>query len=492
MSKYREAGGPARTLVALLFVILAYVISQIGGDARNLREGQRIQSDVTARVSFDIEDTAQTEQRREVARRLSPNVYVLNLDLLEGIRGQLNLLLNIAKENADDYAAFSDAASRAGFEVAEDAFEQLKLGALPEENPDYPRWVDSLIASLSLEYLVTPLERTALSAHLREEGEEARIVEPSLLQPADNTKLVTKIASQSVLPFPAELQPIVSRTVVHSIQIDPENKQYAPIFVYDPALTRAEAEKQIAAVKPVSNRYEAGEPLVRAGKLTERHLQLLAEEHKHYLEQRSSNEKLRRAYLLSSAGTFTLLLIIAAGLSVYVLWYEPRVVQKFGRSFGLCALLLLMLFSSRLLMLRGIGDLTVATVVLTAALLTILYNQRFALGVVSVQALWTCMVTDWQLGGLVTMVATSWLCIFLLRDIRTRSKVISVGLAAAVLGFVLTVAEGFIEQQDLRDFILPRALLTGAGILMVGFVVQGILPAIERMFGVATSVSIVP
>lgn len=488
--RYRVAGGPTRTLIALGFVILVFWISQIDEGARPFRVGQQTQSDINARVTFELEDVSQTEQRRDSARRNSPNVYVLNASLFESIRGRLSQLLNIAKENLEDYAAFSEAAERAGFVVGEEGHGALIAQTAPEQSSVFARWTDGLLSSLSHEYVVTPVERTAPSALLRDgEGNDVP-VDASLIQPAGSTKHVTRMALELVYQFPEDLQRTVAAIVVGAIQVDPANKQFEPIYTYDAGLTRALMEERVAEVEPVTIPYQAGEPLVRAGKLTEADLALIAEEHKYYSAYRSSVEELRRRHLLSGAGSFVLVLVVTAGLCVYVLWYEPRVAQKLGRTLGLCALLGGMLLASRLLTLQGLGDLSVATVAMTAALLTILYNQRFALGVTSIQALLTCMVTGWDLGGLLTMISASWLCIFLLRDIRTRSKVISVGALAAALGWVLTVAQGFIDGQEFGDFILPRALLTGGGILMMGFVVQGILPGIERMFGAATSMTL--
>jgi len=486
--RYRQEAGGAPTLVALLFVILLFAVSQLGGEAITYRPGQRIERDILARVSFELSKPAETERRRENARRNSPNVYVLNQALLDGIRGQLNQLLSIAKETHESYDAFTAAAARAGFVPSQAVFEEFR--AQVEESSEYARWVDSLLLSLSHQYVVSPGERTAPSALLRDPEGHERPVDVSILQPASNTKYLEQMSADLVWQFPEVLQPIVSNLIQQAIQVDPEAKQFEPIHVYDAALTHEEMERRVAEVQQVTVPYEARQPLVRAGQLTADDILLLNEEQRHYRRHLALDSNLRRGHLLARVGTFALLLLVVSGLSAYTLHYEPRVARKLGRGISLCALLLIMLLASRMLMLRGMVEFAVATVVMSGALVTILYNQRYALGVTVTHALLTSLVTDWRLGGMITMVATSWCFVFLLREIRSRSKLISVGVATALLAFAVTLALGLIDKQDLRGYILARAALTGGGVLLVGFIVQGILPGIEKLFGVATSMTL--
>ncbi|UCG33563.1 MAG: HDIG domain-containing protein [Phycisphaerales bacterium] len=487
--RFRETGGRAPTLLGLLFVILLFVVSRIGGgQIIPHRVGQRIERDIPARVSFQLTNPGETERRRENARRNSPNIYVLNTALLDGIRSQLNQLLTIAKENIDSYDAFTAAAARAGFVPNDAVFEELK--AQVAESSEYARWVDSLLLSLSHQYVVSTVERTAPSAILRDPQGRERPVDFSILQPATNTRYVEQMASDLVWQFPEVLRPIVTNIIVRSIQVDPANRQFEPIHAYDANLTRQEIERRVATVPEVTIPYEANQSLVRAGRLTENDVQLLNQERQHYLQQLTSDPVLRREYLLAGLGTFTVLLTIVLGLGIYTLYYEPRVIRKFSRCFGLAALLLVMLLAARILTVRGWSEFVVTTVAMSAALVTILFGQRYALGVTGAQALLTSVITDGQLGSMMVMLATGWFCVFLLGEIRTRSKLISAGVAAALLAFLLTVGVGLIDGQDLREYLLPRAVLTGAGVLLVGFIVQGVLPAIEKVFGVATSMTL--
>src|SRR5256886_17037845 len=78
---------------------------------------------------------------------------------------------------------------------------------------------------------------------------------------------------------------------------------------------------------------------------------------------------------------------------------------------------------------------------------------------------------------------------YLLDDIRTRSKLIEVGGAAAIAMMLATAAAGLINMDPLI-FIAKNCLYTGAAGLAVGFVVLGILPFIEKAFRITTSMKL--
>src|SRR5206468_2534541 len=78
---------------------------------------------------------------------------------------------------------------------------------------------------------------------------------------------------------------------------------------------------------------------------------------------------------------------------------------------------------------------------------------------------------------------------FLLDDIRTRSKLIEVGGAAALAMMVAAVAGGFLGF-DPWLFVLRNSLYAGAAGLAVGFIVLGILPFVERAFRITTSMTL--
>ena len=151
------------------------------------------------------------------------------------------------------------------------------------------------------------------------------------------------MAEDEVWQFPRALRPLVSQIIVRAIQVDPEQKQFEPIYVFDGAATNQLMEERDAAVEPAKDPYQAGEPLVRAGELSAADIELLWQERTHYRELINNDPALMRERLLGQAGMLLLLLLIVIGISAYTWAYERRVIRKLGRCVGMAAFLLGML-----------------------------------------------------------------------------------------------------------------------------------------------------
>ncbi len=478
------------TLIAAAFFLGTWFISQWEADEIPYRVGQRIDRDIASRVTFVVEDETETERRRKAARSNSPNVYALNEALLDGIHGRLNQLLTIAKEHRDDPEAFARDILQAGFEAGPELYDKLMTMTTAEGSGRFTQLVRKLMTSLQREYVVRQVERTAPVALLRGPGDTERRVDAGLLQLASDTTYVTRKAEELVWEFPAVLQPIVAQTIVRAIQVNPDNREFVPVYVFDSAATTAGMAQAEAAVEPATTTYAADSVLVQAGILRATDIDLLREEQTRYLALLATTPELFRAELLHRIGTLTYILLIVVGCSAYTWLYEPRVARKAGRGAGMALFLLGVLLVSRALAVRGWPEIAIAAIFMAAALTTIVYNQRYALGITAASAALTCIVIRADLWLMLSMFLTGGLAVLLLRDIRTRSRIVSAGLLVALFGFACTVATGLVDRQDLREFVLPLALRSGLAILIAGFVLQGVLPLIERLFGVATSMTL--
>src|SRR5204862_6224014 len=103
---------------------------------------------------------------------------------------------------------------------------------------------------------------------------------------------------------------------------------------------------------------------------------------------------------------------------------------------------------------------------------------RFAIGVASLHG----FLVTFALGQGIDFFLIIWVGVltagFLLDDIRTRSKLIEVGGAAALAMIVAAVAAGALSLDPL-PFVLKNCLYPGAAGLVVGVVPLGILPLLE-------------
>ncbi|HMO27045.1 MAG TPA: hypothetical protein PKB10_12330, partial [Tepidisphaeraceae bacterium] len=131
----------------------------------------------------------------------------------------------------------------------------------------------------------------------------------------------------------------------------------------------------------------------------------------------------------------------------------------------------------------------IAPTILTAMILSIAYDQRFALGVASIHAGLVTFGLAQPIGFFVLLWFGTMVCCYLLDEVRTRDKLIRVGGGAAIALAAGTLAAGLLAS-DPWAYIGKNAMYATSAGLGSGFVVLGILPFIERVFRITTSMTL--
>ena len=194
-----------------------------------------------------------------------------------------------------------------------------------------------------------------------------------------------------------------------------------------------------------------------------------------------------------------LVLFISVSMAVYVHHYRPRILSRPNRALALAGLFLVLLGITKIGSLYQeetyLGTAT-GMAVACAIILTVAYDQRFALGMAVFFSLLASLamsgskptqiatVADW-----LTMMAGAVPCCFALREIRTRMKLIEVTTIASVIVFLTAVALGWLQGLH-RWPLLGNAGIAALITLAVGVVIQSFLPMIEKVFRIATSMTL--
>ncbi|HOL32868.1 MAG TPA: HDIG domain-containing protein, partial [Anaerohalosphaeraceae bacterium] len=133
----------------------------------------------------------------------------------------------------------------------------------------------------------------------------------------------------------------------------------------------------------------------------------------------------------------------------------------------------------------------VGAAVCGAIILTIAYDQRFAIGMMMFYIMLAVFAAEQtaSVDLLLTMAAGALSCCFSLREIRTRKKLIEVSLLATIAVFLMRTALGIIQNQPVKEYIL-QAGIAAAAAFVVGIFIQAFLPIIEQTFGIATSMTL--
>lgn len=190
--------------------------------------------------------------------------------------------------------------------------------------------------------------------------------------------------------------------------------------------------------------------------------------------------------------TFVIVTMISTAISLYLTHYQSQILQKTTRLIALALLFWILLAITRIFSIQEEWNpLSVGTAVACAIILTIAYDQRFAIGMVMFYTMLAALAVN-QIASvslLLIMVAGSLSCCFSLREIRTRKKLIEVSLLATIVVFLTTVALGVIQNEPVNSYI--RYAGTAAAVtFVVGIFIQAFLPIIEQAFGIATSMTL--
>lgn len=206
--------------------------------------------------------------------------------------------------------------------------------------------------------------------------------------------------------------------------------------------------------------------------------------------------------LLALAAIVSLICLAAA---LYIHHYQPRIIGRPSRCLNLAILLWLLLALTRIgSMYPEWQYLATGTAITCAMILTIVYDQRFALGISLFYSILACFAVGRiaTVELFLTMMSGAVVCCYSLKEIRTRMKLVEVSTAAAVVVFIIAAGMQTIQlvplgemfdqmalSDKIRKVITPAAYAS-AITLAVGIVIQAFLPVIERVFKVATSMTL--
>ncbi len=240
-----------------------------------------------------------------------------------------------------------------------------------------------------------------------------------------------------------------------------------------------------AAEPPVVDRYPAGSLLVpRNHPISESQLALLHQENAAFLASRSLADSVYR-----TAALFLVLSLLSLLVVLYVVRFQPSLAQSLTKVVGICCLTLLTLALAFLCNPSPYHAILVPLTV-TALILTIAYNPQFALVMSLALTLAGVVATSARMTDLLVALGGQATAILVLRSVRTRTRLVEIGAVAGVAYAAMTVATGLHSGQPWLLITMDSLRGLAWGVLS-GFLVSGMLPAVERCFGVVTDVSLI-
>ncbi len=496
---YRRLHVPLGILGAgttLATAVLAALIVTGGGPQLGLRPGQRIDRGLTARVDLRIADDVQTAKMRIRASQTSPNYYKLDTTLLENIRGRLLNALVLARANVEDAENLRREADKTDVVLDQAGANELIRQATLGDDAEYGRFVDSLIRKLRVKPLVAPPEGTS---GLRPAASRSALIDPEAPQDrseqlvfTNDTESVARIINEVTLVFPDALRPSMAETLrglLTPTVPEGETPRVIPLYLFDTARTLKAAQEAEDEVKQQYREYPRGELLVAAGTLTAADVALLKIEDSAYRAAQVKSGS--NTATLASLGRIGLVLAVVLGCVIFVSRYHPKAFFRNLRWTTMTLALLAILAVTRFFWVAGDTSpyFAVGAQAFAACLLGLAYAHVAVFAVCAALAILMTMVVEQEVAFLITALAASGALVFGLREVRVRGKIVAVGALAGALAFAISMAAELFQGQSLA-FALRESLWGGLTTLLAAFVMEGILPGMERIFGLATGMTL--
>lgn len=493
--RFSQAGGIVSLLLVLALLVGVVVMDVCPLDPLPWRAGQYVPSDVHVRAEFRIlrQDRLADAQRK--ASELTPACFCLDVGLLDRIVGELKKMPDRLKATTRPVDLDGKLRTLLGME-GEDASVALaawQAYAAKEKREKLNEQIELLREDMIDAYIVDP-DRLDEQWHrtliLRVSGQYDEPTNPEKLIQAKPGKQIERqarlLAGRFDLPLRQSIFSYLSAVLSRE-----------PIYVYDPKGTAHDAERAMKAIadNPSDECYDVycvGDCLVRRGGgsgVTGDELDLLRREHQAYLLSKGLDRPWSVVARVSArlvALTFLTLL-----MCFYIAFYQGRIVKNHLRGLAVVGTMLLMLAINKFLV-YGLGlnpHVSVLPVLTATVILSIAYNQRFALGLGAIMAAFAVfqLRADFDMFTLLMLAVVA--SVFQLDEIRTRSKLIRVLGISAGLVFAASWCHGLFAAVPAR-FVLIDSLWMALSMLLVGILVQGMLPLIERAFRIVTSMTL--
>ncbi|QDV25036.1 HD family phosphohydrolase [Aureliella helgolandensis] len=510
--------------VALVAALLIIVTLRGWLPPFSFREGQIPERDVVARVAFEVYDEGQTEQNRREKRRGELCLYENRpqpiFRLLDAIKSRVVLLLDSTPYEdltEEQLAALEALRPQPVDGVTPDDKENLQalrsLFAGPNKLDDgkFQQALGDILKTFAGTGLLQSL------SHDSEQGmqrsilvfpvglpDEGVVVNVALVRHADVAvelpqKLVEGFQKYYTTPDAVPVAKMVSGYIARNLPVTLSYRQDLSEKV------RLKAEESVEAayvnyIPTVSKLAEAGKPITRA-----KELPLLHAEYDAWIAKLSWGETLFR--LLAFSGMLAAIYLLC-GIYVYYQYDRTLLTEPTNliRLLGLAVVTCVLCRYAAPDPMRA----EIVPLILCAIIMTITFGRQVALLMTTCLCLIITLGLGLDIGGFVTLCSGTCAAVLFLGRIRTRTKLIYVGLAAGVivalthlgvdtvlgkLNSAIVAAETNSSNLTIDwTWLLPslggEALRLGGFTLLATALMTGLLPFIEKLFGVQTDLSL--
>jgi cyclic-di-AMP phosphodiesterase PgpH len=477
--------------------ILLWGVTRGWAPALSYHWGDVPSRDIVARTEFERENERKTEDARKEARRLAIATYDHDPAQLEQLRAKVE----------NDATALAAAKSLSEVDKVWESF-GLKLDkgtpepTAAEREQQFLKFRDTLTAEGVLDKFKTalkesfePLLDTGLIEKLPPEHD------------ANSEKIwVHRVGTDAKYPRSVPVSEVLSEnaasTLQKALQTKMPSKEVADrIFARVKSdmpetlklnidATRADQKKAADEVKPQMDDFPVGTVLAHAQNeqgsplpIDDTALDKLKLEYKTELAHRPFSAKF--SHSLAVFGMYIALYVLCG---FYIYHRDPRIIDDLGR---LATLLTLVVITVGLIVVTS-NDWRAEMIplMLFGMTVAIAYEQEIALLLSAAMTLVTVVALGHGLDDAIVFLAATAGAILLLGRVRSRSKLLSVGVLAAGVAAFTTLGVGTLEGDPIGVTLKTAAFLAGWAVI-AGSLMTCLLPLVEQVFNVQTDLSLI-
>lgn len=491
------------------FTVAAAMLALTGLARDRYGDGELLTQTIVARVPFQAIDKAETQKLRNDARDIEAHVYKYNAEFFQDMATQLDALIALAlDENIQNVNQIGEEL-RVSWSLTDKALRELRRYVDREEvvseegaveiissaSDDWRQRCSEFFNELASTAILRP-ERAKIEAN--EETTRAFRIKIQHPQRGEEERMYSTLFSVDDDPefLRANITPIADRRFGGVVGISVTKlvlQHLAPTYLFDREESQRRKNAAFDEVQEIFRDYDSDDVLISAGeKINAFDLEVINQERLAYLAQCGPGR-----LFLRKLGAVGMIVVLVMGLWLYLLAEQPRIMSNRMRGLALVSLLLLAQLLAVSLSEVPHGFLYATATfptLLVVSVLAIAYDQRFAFVAAAVLSLMVTVSLGLPIGFALVLIAGAAVGASLLAEVRTRSKLVQVGVAAGAVMAVFTVLTALGE----RPLEIPRVglsifydalivLVTG---IATGMFTQGVLPVVERVFGVTTAMTL--
>ena len=234
------------------------------------------------------------------------------------------------------------------------------------------------------------------------------------------------------------------------------------------------------------NYQGTNEPKIRAFEpLDDKDILLLLAEHEAFVARYSLPQRLFR-----TASFYMLFFAVGAIVCGYLYYRDNQVLNDLRHFATLIGLIVVTLASAWVVCFRTEWRAEIIPMVLFAIIVAIAYRIELSIFLSAIVALIFSVSHGFGLGEFVILTAACSTAALLCRNIRSRAKLVYVGLIVAIVIFPTVLGVQFLLGQPMRQELLVDAGWFAMGAAVAGMIVTALLPFLEYMFELQTDISL--